>query len=173
VKTLKTQHNISQKLRKIKNRLDKAGVCWAIFAGAAAYCYGSTRTITDIDILVKSVDLEKAKAALKDVKGVDVVADLKITVNNKTCLFFMDEEMQQKIQKTTLFNIEIPLTPVEDNIILKAILQRTQKQNKHDIQDIKNMTANQKINKKYLKNRIKKYHAQKRTTPLLKRLQVL
>ena len=55
------------KLHIVKNRLEGTGVRWVVFAGAAAYCYGSKRKVTDIDILVKGVDLERAKAVLRDV----------------------------------------------------------------------------------------------------------
>lgn len=58
-----------------------------VFAGAAAYCYGSKRKITDIDVPVSGVDLEKAKAVLRDVEGVDVVAYLKINVDWESCRF--------------------------------------------------------------------------------------
>lgn len=96
------------KLRIVKDRFEGAGVGWVVFAGAAAYCYGSKRKVTDIDVLVKGVNLEKAKAVLRDIEDVDVVADLKINVDGKTCLFFMDEEMEEKIQRRRLFNVEIP-----------------------------------------------------------------
>jgi len=68
------------KFRIVRDRLEGAGVRWAVFAEAAVYCYGSKMKVTNIDILVKGVDLEKAEAVLRDVEGVDVVADLKINV---------------------------------------------------------------------------------------------
>ena len=112
------------KLHIVVDRLVKAGVHWVVFAGAAAYCYGSERKVTDVDILVEGEDLEKAKAVLADVEDVDVVADLKIKVAEETCLFFMDEEMVENIQWRKLFDVEVPVIPVEDNVIFKAILQR-------------------------------------------------
>jgi hypothetical protein len=66
------------KFHIVVDRLVKAGVHRVVFAGAAAYCYGSERKVTDVDILVE--DLEKAEAVLADVEDVDVVADLKIKV---------------------------------------------------------------------------------------------
>lgn len=161
------------KLRIMRDRLEGAGVRWAVFAGAAAYCYGSKRKVTDIDVLVKGVDLENAKAVLSNVEGVDVVADFKINVNGETCLFFMDEEMKEKIQWRKLFDVEIPVIPVEDNVIFKAILQRTENQGKHDIEDIRCMIKNEKIDLEYLKKRIRKYHAEERVKPLLKTLGIL
>jgi len=170
---LQRDDSLSFKLHEVKDRLEEASVQWAVFAGAAAYCYGSKREVTDIDILVKGEDLEKARKALKDVDGVDVVADLKIKVDNDTCLFFMDDEMEEKIQRRKLFDVEVPVIPVEDNIIFKAILQRTEKQGKHDIEDIQCMIKNERIDVEYLKRRMLKYHAEKRVKPLLKLLRIL
>jgi hypothetical protein len=90
-------------------------------------------------LLVKGVDLETAKAVLRDVERVDVVTDLKINLGWKTCLFFMDKEMEAKIQRRILFNLKIPVVPVQDNIVFKLIIQRTENQGKHDMEDTKNM----------------------------------
>lgn len=170
---MKANETLGFKLRIVKDRLAKAGVRWVVFAGAAAHCYGSTRKVTDIDILVKGVDLEKAEAILRDVEGVDVVADLEINVDDETYLFFMDDEMEEKIQQRKLFDVEIPVIPVEDNVIFKAILQRTENQGKHDIEDIQCMIKNEKIDLQYLKKRIRKCHAEKRVKPLLVCLGIL
>jgi len=78
-----------------------------------------------------------------------------------------------RIQQRRLFAVEIPVIPVEDNIIFKAILQRTEKQGKHDIEDIRHMIKNENADLKYLKRRTRKYHAEKRVKPLLKLLKIL
>ncbi|MEM1574861.1 MAG: nucleotidyltransferase [Nitrososphaerota archaeon] len=141
-----------------------------IFAGTAAYCYGSKRKITDIDILVRNIDLEKAKNVLKNIKGIDIVANLRIIKNNKIYLFSIDNEMIERIKYKKLFDIEVPLIPVEDNIILKAMLQRSEKEGKHDIEDIKNMIKNEIIDFKYLKERIKKYQVEEIVLPILEKI---
>jgi hypothetical protein len=82
---------------------------------------------------------------LRNVEGVDVVADLKINVNGESCLFFTDGEIEEKIQWRRLLDVEVPVVPVEDNIVFKGILQRTEKQGKHDIEDIQHMVANEKV----------------------------
>jgi len=159
----------------MKEKLEKAEVQWVVFAGAAAYCYGSKRKVTDIDILVRLEDLGKAKAALKgmDTEGFDIVPDLKIKTNQRSCRFFMDDEMIERIRRKQLLGETVPVIPVEDNIIFKAILQRGKDQGKHDIEDIKHMATNEKIDLEYLKKKIKKYHAEKRVKPLLKKLGIL
>lgn len=166
----KDKENLKTRLIKIKEVFKEINIPWMIFAGTAAYCYGSERKITDIDILVRSTDLEKAKNYLKNIKGIDIVADLKIVKNNKTYLFSMDNEMIKRIKYRKLFDIEVPLIPVEDNIILKAVLQRGEKEGKHDIKDIKNMIENEVIDFKYLKERIKKYQVEEIVLPVLERL---
>ncbi|MEM3407496.1 MAG: hypothetical protein QW806_05810 [Nitrososphaerota archaeon] len=162
--------DIKSKLLQIKEILKETNIPWVIFAGIAAYCYGSKRKITDIDILVRSVDLEKAKNALKNIKGIDIIADLRIIKNNKIYLFSMNNEMIERIKYRKLFDIEVPLIPVEDNIILKAILQRSKKEGKHDIEDIKSMVENERIDFKYLKERIKKYQVEEIVLPVLEKL---
>lgn len=156
------------KLSIIEKRLKKAGVRWVVFAGAAAHCYGSRREMTDIDILVKAVDLEKAKTALKDIENLDIVADLEISTSQGVCRFFMDDEMITRTRWMQLLGVTVPVIPVEDNIVFKAILQREENQGKHDIEDIKCMTKNEKINLEYLEKRIRKCQAERRAKPLLR-----
>jgi len=72
-----------------------------------------------------------------------------------------------------LFGISVPVIPVEDNIVFKAILQRGKDKDKHDIEDIRHMVANERIDLEYLKERIKKCRAEKRVEPLLALLGIL
>jgi len=148
------------KLLAVKEKLNRTGVPWAIFAGAAAYCYGSRREITDIDILVKREDSEKAKVALEDIdaKGFDVIASPR---------FFLDDEMIKRTNWKKIFGVMVPVTPVEDNIVLKAILQRGTDQGKHDIQDIELMIKNERIDLEYLWKRARRWRAKKKATTLI------
>lgn len=148
------------KLFAVKDKLDKARIPWVIFAGAAAYCYGSKRRITDIDILVRCEDLEKAKTALKDIdaRGFDVIASPD---------FFLDDEMIERTKWKKLFGVMVPVTPVEDNIVFKAILQRGADEGKHDVEDIEFMIKNEHIDLGYLKQRTRRWRAGKKATALL------
>jgi hypothetical protein len=164
---------IRDRLLALSDKLNVATVAWAVFAGAAACCYGSKRDLTDIDILVRGNDLEKAKAALKGLEEVDVVADLELKTNSGTYKFFMDDEMMGRIERRPLLGVQIPIIPVEDNILFKAILQRGGEMGKHDIDDIKDMLRNERIDIQYLEKRIQRYQAGERVRPLLKQLGVL
>jgi predicted nucleotidyltransferase len=150
-----------------------SSVSWVVFAGAAAYCYGSKRRITDVDILVKRVDLEKAKMALSNIVGVDIVADLRIKTEHGICYFFMDDEMMERVRWIRFLGVTVPVIPVEDNIVFKAILQRGKDKGKYDVEDIQYMITNEKVDLDYLKKRIRKYDAEKRVEPLLKFLRIL
>ena len=170
---MQEEETVRVRLSGVKDRLMKVGVFWVVFAGVAAYCYGSKRKITDIDVLVKGRDLDKAKTVLECIEGVDVVADLEIKTDQGICRFFVDDEMIRRTRWNQLFGVTIPVIPVEDNIIFKAILQRGENRGKHDVEDIKCMIKNEKMDLEYLQKRIQKYHAEERTKPLLKHLGIL
>lgn len=158
------------KLLAVKNKLQQAGVEWVIFAGAAASCYGSEREITDIDILVRCDDLAKSRTALKDIDlgGFDIGCGAEIRTAQGPCLFFLDDKMIERASWKQLFGVVVPVMSVEDNIILKAILQRGEDKGKHDIEDIKSMIAHEKIDLQYLEERMEKCQAGKRVKHLLK-----
>ena len=150
-------------LQAAKDRLERASIPWVVFAGAAAHCYGNTREITDIDVLVKLEDLEKAKAILTSIgsEAFDVVAFPD---------FFLDEEMVKRTKQRKLLGVTVPVIPVEDNIILKARLERGKDQGKHDVEDIQVMIKNEPIDLEYLKKRIQRWKAEKRAKALLQTL---
>jgi hypothetical protein len=161
-------------LSAIKDRLEKAGIPWVVFAGAAAHCYGSKRKITDVDILIKCEDLKDAKTALRDIdtEGFDVGCGAKILTPQGICFFFLDKEMIEKTGWKLLCGVMVPVMSVEDNIVLKAILQRGKEEGKHDVKDIQAMIKHEKIDREYLKRRIRKCRAEKRVIPLLHSLNV-
>ncbi len=169
---MKGKQVLRAKLRVIGEKLDSVGVCWALFAGAVASCYSSKRDVTDLDVLVKEEDLGKTREALKSIVGLDVAGCLKLNVAGGVYSFLMDEEMVERIKLKPLFSVNVPVVPVEDNILFKAILQRGEAENKFDVEDIRDMVNHKKIDAAYLKRRMKKYGAEERVTPLLDNLGV-
>ena len=157
------------RLSLVRERLDGVGVPWAVFAGAAAYCYGSTREITDIDILVRCEDLEKAQTAISDAdtRGIDVGCGSEIETEQGTCRFYFDDEMMGRVQQRYLFGVKVPIISVEDNIIFKAILQRGKDEGKHDLIDVWCMIEHENIDEEYLKDRIQRCQAEERVKPIL------
>ncbi|HYW00630.1 MAG TPA: nucleotidyltransferase [Candidatus Acidoferrum sp.] len=165
---------------RLKAEFEKARITWAIFAGAAAHAYGSTRRITDIDILVKKDDMRKVESVLglsisnmqTKVDSIDLVFEVGIKTKSKIMRFFMDEEMQKNLRYRRLYELEVPVVPLEDNIILKAALGRGSDQGKFDLQDIIDMKKNS-INYEYLKRRIKFYNVEEIVVPILSNLNIL
>ncbi|MBN1887481.1 MAG: hypothetical protein JW850_05805 [Thermoflexales bacterium] len=43
-------------LEQVAHRLDNAVITWTVFAGAAVTAYGSSRPLTDVDILVPAAE---------------------------------------------------------------------------------------------------------------------
>jgi hypothetical protein len=166
------QKTVAAKLSVVKARLDEAGVHWAVFAGAAAHCYGSTIEVTDIDILVANNDLEKAKVALKDLdlEGFDFGAGGTIPNPQGVCRFFLDEEAIRRIQWKQFLGMDVPVISVEDNILFKAILQRGEEEGKHDVEHIRDMIKHERIDLEYLRKRVRQCVAEKRVSSLLKTL---
>jgi hypothetical protein len=163
---------VAAKLSVVKARLDDSGVHWAVFAGAAAHCYGSTIEVTDIDILVANDDLEKVKAALKalDLEGFDFGAGGTIPTPQGVCRFFLDEEAIRRIQCKQFLGVDVPIISVEDNILFKAILQRGEGEGKHDVEHIRDMIKHERIDLEYLRKRVRQCNAESRVSPLLKTL---
>jgi len=169
---LNENEGLHEKLSAIKGRFDEACLQWAIFAGAAAYCYGSPRRVTDIDILVRSQDLKEARSALEglNVEGFDVGKGAEMKIGRAVCRFFLEEIPAERIQRRELFGIEVPVIPVEDNIIFKAFLQRGKEEGKHDIEDIHQMIKHEKTDVEYLRERIQKCGCEERLKPILQPL---
>jgi len=165
---------------RLKTKFEKVRITWAVFAGAAAHAYGSTRKITDIDILVKKNDMRKVESVLglsirnmqTSVDSIDRVFEVYFKAKNKIMRFFMDEEMQERLRYRRLYELEVPVVPLEDNIILKAALGRGSDQGKFDLQDILDMKKNS-IDYEYLKMRIKFYNVEEIVVPILSSLNVL
>jgi predicted nucleotidyltransferase len=159
-------------LSAVKARLEKAGIEWAVFAGAASFCYGSQRIITDVDILLRSEDLERARAVLEDLDlaRFDVGCGADMETEQGTCPFYLDDNMIGRRQWRELFGVKVPVISVEDNIVLKAILQRGQSEGKYDLEDIRDMLTNQRIDLDYLKTRIQISQSEKRVKPVLQPL---
>lgn len=163
----------------LKSMLVNAAVKWCIFAGGAAHAYGSPRPITDIDVLVKKSDLPKVEALGLHTDGkhasfdsIDVVFELPIPVRGRLISFLMDNEMEKRLKVGKVLGVTVPLVPIEDNIILKAMLQRGPKEGKSDIQDIRYMARNP-IDPEYLRLKIRFYGIEESVLPVLSELGIL
>jgi len=138
-----SQPRTTLSLDNIARRLDGAGIAWAVFAGAAAAAYGAARPLTDVDILVPSVEGDRVADLFPEARvkrredgsveqiglpGFDIVAGL--TAMN------LDAHMAARLTRHQIVGVIVPVIPPEDNILIKAILGRGPEVGKHDWEDI-------------------------------------
>lgn len=165
-------------LSEVAARLNKNGIPWAVFAGAAAVAYGVDRPITDVDILVPSSEGERLAALFPEgeikrddageldgicLEGFDIIAGLR--------LVDLDEAMAARLTQGQVGGVPVPLIPVEDNIALKATWGRGLEQGKHDWQDVEAMIAAvDNLDWDYLRWRLEQLQPRERAARVLARL---
>jgi hypothetical protein len=175
-------------LREAAARLDASGLPWCVMAGAAATCYGVTRPITDIDILICSADTGRILALFPegqpkppkhpgehalDLGPLEVWwGTLRLNGGGQLYDFTPDASLLQRITRQQITGVAVPIMPAEDIIIFKAILQRGPAQHKHDPQDIQAIQAarGKQLGLVYMKERAVACAALERVGQYLQRL---
>lgn len=162
---------------EVAQRLDGAGVQWAVFAGVAATVYGATRPLTDIDVLVPASDGARVQALFPEAKvkhrgegtlglelpGIDILAGL--------AQVDLDERMATRVTRHEVAGITVPVIPPEDNILLKAMWGRGEAEGKHDWEDVEAMMACLvELDWEYLRWRAEQLVPRERVKQVLERL---
>ncbi len=174
-------------LRKASARLDASGLPWCVMAGAAATCYGVTRPITDIDILICSQDTASILALFPegqpkpskhpgeyalDLGPLEIWwGTLRLRGGKRLYDFTPDARLIQRLTRQQIAGVDVPVMPAEDVILFKAILQRGPEQQKHDLEDIQAMRERegQRLDLVYMKERAVACAALERVAPCLRR----
>ena len=153
-------------LEEVARRLERAGVVWAVFAGAAAAAYGAERPLTDVDILVplgegtRVASLFPGAAVKRQEDGrvrsvklpeVDIIVGLTMFEGEKAYDVDLDDEMAARRTLHEIAGIQMPVIPAEDNILLKALWGRGAEQGKHDWEDVRAMLAHVEVDWAYLR----------------------
>ena len=168
-------------LEQVAQRLDRAGIAWAVFAGAAASVYGATRPLTDVDIIELSTEGERLadlfpEAQVKrredgsvsgiQLPGFDILAGLSI--------MDLDAKMTARLTQHDIAGVTVPVIPPEDNILLKAIWGRGPDEGKHDWEDVRAMMAHLPVlDWEYLRWRAGTCGSRQRMEQVLERLENL
>lgn len=193
MKPIKLDDNLKTALETVVDKTTK-DIKWSLWAGVGAYFYGSGRKPTDIDIITRKSDMQRLASCLNEFVimqpkviekdmfrvplakfkvneyEVEACSDITITVEGKEYLFKCDEKLIKRIRKLKVDNIKIPVTSPEDIIVVKAICQRGMERGKYDVEDVKGILANQKIDWNYLEERLKITESYDRVYGLLKKL---
>lgn len=189
---MKIDNNLKTALETVVDKTAK-DVKWSFWAGIGAYFYGSGRKPTDIDIITRKSDMQRLASCLNEFVimqpkviekdmfrvplakfkvnnyEVEACSDMTITIEGKEHLFKYDKEMIKRIRKMKVDNIKVPVTSPEDIIVVKAICQRGIEKGKYDVEDIKGILANQKIDWDYLKERTQITQSYDRVFELIKK----
>ena len=169
--------------------MDRAGIAWAVFAGAAASAYGATRPLTDVDILIPANAGEQVAALFPEgeikrgedgsvhivqLPGFDLVVGLAWHKADDIYIFDLDAPMAARLQHHEVDGVPVPVIPPEDNILLKAIAGRGPEVGKHDWEDVQEMMASlPEIDWEYLRWRADACGPWCGTEPVLERLEQL
>ncbi len=131
---------------EIASRLENDGIKWVVFAGAAATVYGAARPISDIDLLVEASaggnlgDLfPEGKVCYRpdgSVEGVAIPCFDILVGWRRGYEIDVDDEMMSRRTHADIAGLIVPVIPVEDNILLKAIWGRGPELGKHDWEDV-------------------------------------
>lgn len=162
--------NFIKKLAAVRNKLNSINVSWAVCGSAASYCYGSLCKIEVLEIVIKDAEeRESAEYALSKIEGLHLFDLLRVDVGAKGYLFFMDNSMESNIRRCELRGVELPVIPVEDNIILKSLCWRGTG-NAFDLFEVKDMVTNNHINLPYIRRKVQTFHVENPVASLLKTL---
>jgi hypothetical protein len=176
-------------LETIARRLNRAGIPWAVFAGAAAAAYGATRPLTDVDILIPAGAGARAATLFPEAEvhrgadgivrglklpGVDLVAGLRWEEGEGTYVVDLDAEMRARRTEHPIAGVPAPVIPAEDNVLLKALWGRGAEQGKHDWEDVHAMLAHRPaLDWTYVRWRARRCGPPARTLPLVEKLRAL
>jgi len=153
-------------LAEVARRLDRAGVIWVVFAGAAATAYGSGRPLTDVDILVllgegtRVASLFPGAEVLRQEDGrvrsiklpeVDIIAGLTMVEGDVAYTVDLDDQMAARRTVHEIAGVQMPVIPAEDNLLLKAVWGRGAEEGKHDWEDVRAMLAHVEVDWAYLR----------------------
>jgi hypothetical protein len=153
-------------------QLTEHEIPYCVFGGAAASFFGVTRPIGDIDLLLGVPDVERMAALFPDAERVGAnglsiaplelwCAPLSLSFGDVTRELDFDAALSARRTRRQLGGVPVWCAPVEDLIVIKAILQR---EGRHDMSDIFAMlSANSKaLDVDYLRQRARACDAEGR-----------
>ena len=167
-------------LGHVAQRLDGLGVTWAVFAGAAAVAFGSSRPLTDVDILIPRGEGDRVAGLFpegrvhRDEEGIQAVLLSGFDILAGLARLDLDAPMAARLVRHEIAGVLVPVIPPEDNILLKAMWGRGPEQGKHDWEDVEAMLAHlPTLDWRYLRWRASTLASAQEMQPVLQRLEAL
>lgn len=177
-------------LNEVIKKLNDNNIEYGIYAGSQVAVLTSNRVPTDVDIIIADKDFEKTKqlfpnGIIKKYKEGDVFLypyeDKKIefmffallTISNNTYPFRLTNFAYKNNLTVKVNGTNVKMVNPADTIIFKAVMQRGLKEGKHDVEDIIALSKVIKVNKVYIRKRIKEFKAAERVEELLTKYNIL
>ncbi len=176
---------IAGNLGVVQRLLDASKQPWGVCAGAAAHLYGNRRPIQDVDLLVMRGQLPNVVQLLQSAqkavqfdgqrilwRGIKVFDDLSIRRSGKNYPFLLDSPMIERLRRMSLLGAQVQVLAPEDVLLHKLLLDRGEKEGKHDQVDAEGILRRQTISPEYLLERLRLLGAEVLLRPRLEELGV-
>jgi hypothetical protein len=130
---LDSERRFDEALRVATEQLDRTGLPWALIGGVASAAYGRPRWTQDIDVFCRPQHASEILAALAE-GGMTTEEtnpkwifkafhdDVQIDIIFKTAGMYLDDEMERRVQRHTFREVEVPVAPREDLVVIKAVM---------------------------------------------------
>jgi predicted nucleotidyltransferase len=130
---LESERRFDDALRTATKRLDHTGLPWALIGGVASAAYGRPRWTQDIDVFCRPHHASEILAALAE-GGMATEEtnpqwifkafhdEVQIDIIFKTAGMYLDDEMERRVRRHTFREVEVPVAPREDLVVIKAMM---------------------------------------------------
>jgi len=181
-------HSVTS-LNKIINQLNVSEIRYGVYAGAYVSIITSNRQAKDVDFLVADEDFAKAKSIFVDStekqmaetsflypygnKKIELMTMARYNFRDSHYSFRLTDLAWQHTSVLESEGIRVRLCNPVETILLKAMLQRGVKENKHDLEDIEDLLKVVKVERRYLKERLLEVNADERLFKVLEKFHLL
>ena len=163
-RTKVTEPKVNPSLEEIARLLDDNGITWAVFAGMAAFAYGSSR----VAALFPEAQVTRHKGVkVVHLPGFGVLAAGLPDMD-------LDEQMAARLTRHEIAGVIVPVIPPEDNILVKGLRGHGPEVGKHDWKDVREMMVHlPTLDWKYLYRRASTCGPREHVGQVLERLEAL
>ena len=130
---LDAERRFDDALRVATANLDGSGLPWALIGGVASAAYGRPRWTNDIDVFCRPNHAPEILSALADAGMTTEETnpkwifkafhdDVQIDIIFKTAGMFFDDEMERRVCRHTFRDVQVPVVPREDLVVIKAMM---------------------------------------------------
>jgi hypothetical protein len=178
--SLRTQAQVA--LREVVRHVEASGARWCVFGGAALHALGAREAFEDVDLWVDGEGAAAFARAFPAARkaGANGLSlgpvetwwgPLTLAAGEATCAIVYDAELQARTTPATLFEVPVRLMSREDQIVMKAILQRGAEAGKRDVDDVARLLAAPgPLDLDYVRRHARLAGAEERVRALLARL---